>query len=301
MVLRYVYFDAANYFLKNAGADQMLSWKEIQRAPIKIVDKDNKSIGTLKFSLEDFDDAQDDGSDFCMDLSTDRLRRLLCDSDPKNLTYSEFKNFLSTMDDYLRKNEMILKTHAPNIKPKDCRIDQLKPEEARRVRDEQNERFAVYIQNEWAAAEKQINESLRKGKLSDVTYDILGFLQDMYYALGHGAKSPQRESICVTSRPMIVGADEIVSKEALQNKVIREFWNKVGLILNNVLDRAEKKRIKDLDEIWPNDIESNLVPDEVYVREDGAKKLGSKEITIWGLLSRVNPKLMKRIENWRGR
>ena len=65
--------------------------------------------------------------------------------------------------------------------------------------------------------------------------------------------------------------------------------------------RAEKKKIKDLDQLWPNDIESNLVPDEVYVREDGARKSNSKEITIWELLSRVNPKLMKRIENWRGK
>ena len=301
MVLRYVYFDAANFFLKNAGADQMLSWNEIQRAPIHLVDKDNKNVGRLKFSHEDFNDAQDDGSDFCMDLQTDRLRRLLCDSDPKNLTYGEFKNFLSTMNDYLRENGMILKTHAPNVKPKDCHIGPLKPEETRRLRDGQNERFAVYIQNEWGVVEKQINESLKKGKLPDVMYDILGFLQDMYFALGHGTQSPQRESICATSRPMILGTNEIVSKEALQNKAIREFWNKIGLILNNVLDRAEKKKIKDLDQLWPNDIESNLVPEEVYVREDGARKSNSKEITIWELLSRVNPKLMKRIENWRGK
>ena len=153
-----------------------------------------------------------------------------------------------------------------------------------RVRRIVREGIVSTLRDTWPANRRKIWKTIRRGNYAKVVKLLSSYIVDIIGIRAYNF-NPNLELVCNTPDYPIkynLGIKEMVSHEALQNRIVKGFWRDVGKIFKALLRKARRMDIKDLKTFM------GLSEDREYY-----------DSSLMQPTKKIHPKIVNRIENWK--
>lgn len=270
-------FDQLAYFQKYAGNDGKLSWKEIQAHPFRFVSTD-KTRRRARYipSREEFVAAQNPRYD----------------SDPKTLNFMEFSNFLEKTVDKVEGFYAFIEQKSDKLPH--CSEEYFKkPQDQVRVRAAVRQGIVSALKDTWPAKKQQIWRLVNKGYLLQVSEKMYDYFPIVATSAHWG--NPPLSDVCWSGcASSLYEIEEMASSTSLRDPTIKGFWNDVGQIYKAVLDKAKQQNIRLLRSfLTGGKVEFIELPRNPQYQH------GYSQFTLWQLMEKTNPDVVKRIKEWK--